>query len=71
MKASELMTQEAETLQRRLIEELKLLFSLRMQKAAGELQQTHLLAKVRRNVARIKTVLTLKRRASLVADSAR
>lgn len=32
-------------------------FNLRMQKATGQLTQFHLLPKVRRNIARIKTML--------------
>jgi len=32
-------------------------FQLRMQRASGQLGQTHLLAEARRDVARIKTIL--------------
>jgi large subunit ribosomal protein L29 len=32
-------------------------FKLRMQKASGEVPQTHLLRRVRRNIAKIKTIL--------------
>lgn len=39
---------------------LKDQFNLRMQKASGQLAQTHLLGKVRRDIARVKTVLTEK-----------
>ncbi|MFO5801952.1 50S ribosomal protein L29 [Klebsiella pneumoniae] len=35
-------------------------FNLRMQAASGQLQQTHLLKQVRRDVARVKTLLTQK-----------
>ena len=32
-------------------------FHLRMQKASGQLGQTHLLVEARRNIARVKTVI--------------
>ena len=35
-------------------------FGLRMQKATGQLSQTHLLKQVRRDIARVKTVLNEK-----------
>ena len=35
-------------------------FNLRMQKATGQLSQTHLLKQVRRDIARVKTVLNEK-----------
>ncbi|QCI16737.1 50S ribosomal protein L29 [Buchnera aphidicola (Aphis craccivora)] len=47
------------------IEILQLLreqFNLRMQSASGKLKQPHLLRKVRRNIAKIKTILTEKER---------
>ncbi|MDW8479946.1 MAG: 50S ribosomal protein L29 [Xanthomonadales bacterium] len=40
-----------------LLELRKEQFSLRMQKAAGQLKQTHQLRRVRRDIARLKTVL--------------
>ena len=40
--------------------ELKEQFKLRMQKSSGEFNQTHLLKLSRRNVAKIKTVMTEK-----------
>lgn len=36
-------------------------FQLRMQKASGQLGQTHLLAEARRDLARVKTILQEKR----------
>lgn len=36
-------------------------FNLRMQKASGQLGQTHLLRETRRDIARIKTILAEKR----------
>lgn len=35
-------------------------FNLRMQKATGQLSQTHLLKQVRRDIARVKTLLNEK-----------
>lgn len=57
MKAKELQDKSVAELQQNLIELLKEQFTLRMQKATGQLTQTHLLAEVRRNIARVKTVL--------------
>lgn len=57
MKAKELQEKSAVELQQNLIELLKEQFTLRMQKATGQLTQTHLLPEVRRNIARVKTVL--------------
>ncbi|WP_343190257.1 50S ribosomal protein L29 [Buchnera aphidicola (Mollitrichosiphum nigrofasciatum)] len=36
-------------------------FNLRMQLGSGKLKQTHLLKKVRRNIARIKTIISEKK----------
>ena len=60
MKASELRTKDAAELQKELESLLKAQFNLRMQAASGQLQQTHLLKQVRRDVARVKTLLTEK-----------
>jgi large subunit ribosomal protein L29 len=57
MKAKELQTKSVAELQQTLIELLREQFTLRMQKATGQLNQTHLLQNVRRNIARVKTVL--------------
>ena len=43
-----------------LLELLRDQFNLRMQKATGQLAQTHLLGQVRRDIARVKTVLNEK-----------
>lgn len=40
-------------------------FNLRMQAASGQLQQSHLIRQARRNIARLKTVLTEKMSASV------
>jgi large subunit ribosomal protein L29 len=57
MKASELRDKSVEELQTSLLSLLKDQFNLRMQKATGQLAQTHLLGQVRRDIARVKTVL--------------
>ena len=60
MKAQELREKNVEGLNTELLNLLREQFNLRMQAAGGRLQQTHLLKQVRRNVARVKTVLAEK-----------
>ncbi|NTS76863.1 50S ribosomal protein L29 [Catenovulum sp. SM1970] len=60
MKASELKEKSVEELKAQLLELLREQFNLRMQLSTGQLAQTHLLKQVRRNIARVKTVLTEK-----------
>ncbi len=60
MKASELREKSVEELNGELLAQLKEQFKLRMQAATGQLGQTHLLAKTRKDIARIKTVLRQK-----------
>ena len=60
MKASELKTKSNEELQQELQSLLKAQFSLRMQKATQQLSNTSQLRKVRRDIARVRTVLTQK-----------
>ncbi|TVQ67755.1 50S ribosomal protein L29 [Nitrincola schmidtii] len=60
MKATELREKTAEELQQTLLDLLKDQFNLRMQKATGQLAQNHLLGQVRRDIARVKTVLKQK-----------
>ncbi|MFB8829949.1 50S ribosomal protein L29 [Azotobacter sp. CWF10] len=57
MKASELREKSAEQLNEQLLGLLRDQFNLRMQKATGQLGQTHLLSQVKRDIARVKTVL--------------
>ncbi|RKQ95894.1 LSU ribosomal protein L29P [Kushneria sinocarnis] len=57
MKAQELRDKSTEALNEQLFELLREQFNLRMQKATGQLSQTHLLRQVRRDIARVKTVL--------------
>ncbi|MCV6610591.1 MAG: 50S ribosomal protein L29 [Amphritea sp.] len=60
MKATELREKSAEELQAVLLDLLKDQFNLRMQKATGQLAQNHMLGQVRRDIARVKTVLNQK-----------
>jgi len=60
MNASELREKSVEELNSELIELRKEQFNLRMQKATGQSNQTHSLKDVRRNIARVKTVLNQK-----------
>ena len=60
MKAQELREKSVEELNEELLNLLREQFNLRMQAATGQLEQTHNLKAVRRNIARVKTVLTEK-----------
>ncbi len=60
MKAQDLREKSVEELNTELLKLLKEQFNLRMQAATGQLQQTHTLKAVRRDIARVKTVLTEK-----------
>lgn len=60
MKASELRAKSAEELNKELLELLKAQFSLRMQLATQQLGNTSQLGKVRRDIARVRTLLTEK-----------
>lgn len=60
MKASELRGKSADELQEELQSLLKAQFSLRMQKATQQLANTSQLGKVRRDIARVRTVLAQK-----------
>lgn len=64
MKAVDLNEKTVEELSAELISQLESQFKLRMQKSTGQLNQTHLLKQTRRDIARIKTVLTKKNAAS-------
>ncbi len=57
MKASELREKTVDELQENLIALMKDQFGYRMQKSTGQLNQTHLLKDVARDIARVKTVL--------------
>lgn len=60
MNASELKAKSAEDLQSELLSLTKAQFGLRMQVATQQLSNTSQLRKVRRDIARVKTILTEK-----------
>lgn len=60
MEAKDLREKSKSELEAELLDLRKEQFSLRMQKAAGQLKQTHELGRVRRDIARFKTVLAEK-----------
>lgn len=57
MKVSDLRNKSSDELKQELLSLLKEQFNLRMKKATGQLNQTHLLGAVKKNIARVKTVL--------------
>lgn len=57
MKASELRQKSVEDLSSELLESLKEQFVLRMQRASGQLNRPSDMKKVRRKIARIKTII--------------
>jgi len=63
MKTSELRGQDAAALAKELQDLLKAQFSLRMQKATQQLNNTSQLKKVRRDIARVRTIMGEKARA--------
>ena len=64
MKAAEARELDVEELQRRIAETRRELFNLRFQHATGQLENTGQLKEVRRNIARLLTVLNEKQRES-------
>lgn len=60
MKATELREKSVAELRDELLALRREQFNLNMAKATGQLVQTHLLARVRRDIARIKTVIAQK-----------
>ncbi|MDR2238883.1 MAG: 50S ribosomal protein L29 [Zoogloeaceae bacterium] len=57
MKAKELRAKDSDGLNKELLELRKAQFSLRMQVATQQLQNTSEIGKVRKNIARVKTIL--------------
>lgn len=57
MKASELRTKSADELNKELLDLLKAQFGLRMQLATQQLSNTSQLSKVRRDIARVRTLI--------------
>ncbi len=62
MNANELREKSSEELNKTLLVLLKEQFNLRMQKGLGEMPRPHLLKQVRRDIARIKTMMSEKER---------
>lgn len=60
MKAEELRAKEPAALEQELLELLRAQFGLRMQKATQQLSNTNQLRKMRRDIARTKTILSQK-----------
>lgn len=67
MKASELRNKSVEDLNNELIELRRAQFSLRMQLATQQLNQVDQIGKVRRDIARVRSVLAEKARAAKAA----
>jgi large subunit ribosomal protein L29 len=57
MKATDLRAKSADELQEEVLRLQKEHFALRMQRASGQLGQSHLLKEVRRDLARVKTIM--------------
>ena len=64
MKASELREKSVEELQQEIDNLAKEQFNYRMQKSTGQLGQSHLLGQVRKDIARLKTVLKEKQQSA-------
>lgn len=64
MKASELREKSLEELQQEIDSLVKDQFNYRMQKSTGQLGQHHLLGQVKRDIARVKTVLNEKKQSA-------
>ncbi len=60
MNASELRRKSADELKQEMLALLREHFNLRMQKATGQASKSHLFKQVRRNIARVKMVLSEK-----------
>lgn len=57
MKTADLRKKKTEELNQEMLELSEELFKLRMQKGAGQVARPHVFKNVRRNIARIKTIL--------------
>lgn len=57
MKANELRTKSVDELKAELLDLLKAQFGLRMQKATQQLSNTSQMSKVRRDIARVRTIM--------------
>ncbi|WP_136649076.1 50S ribosomal protein L29 [Paracoccus aeridis] len=68
MKAQELMNQTPEQLREQLVALKKEAFNLRFQQATGQLESTARMRAVRRDVARVKTVMNQKAAAAAATN---
>ena len=68
MKAADLRTKTVDELKDQLVELKKEALNLRFQRASGQLEATARIRAVRRDIARIKTLLNEKRRAAAHAQ---
>ncbi|ASX27067.1 50S ribosomal protein L29 [Candidatus Williamhamiltonella defendens] len=64
MRIEELREKSTEELEREILKLLRVQFNLRMKAAASQLKETDIFKKIRRDIARIKTLLTEKVRVS-------
>ena len=64
MKAQELKQKTKAELKEELVNLLQEQFNLRMQRGSGQAPKPHLFARVRKDIARVKTILTEKERAN-------
>ncbi len=64
MKAQELREKDVDALNAEMTELLAAQFKLRMQRASGQLGQPHQFKSIRRDIARIKTIINEKRAAA-------
>ncbi len=60
MKTSEIRKMSIEDINKKIVELKNELFELRMKQATGTLEKPHMINKLRKDVARLKTVLTEK-----------
>ena len=58
MKTSEIRKMSVEDINKKIVEAKNELFELRMKQATGSLEKPHMINKLRKDVARMKTVLT-------------
>jgi len=65
MKAEELKTKSVDELKKQLLELRKEQFNMRFQKAGGQLDNTAQMRTVRRDIAKVKTILTEKTKADI------
>ncbi|MFT4077275.1 MAG: 50S ribosomal protein L29 [Asticcacaulis sp.] len=66
-KIADLRTKTADQLQDQLLDLKKEQFNLRFQKATGQFEKTHRVSEIRKDIARIKTLLTAQKAGGKVA----